>query len=212
MASQNRRVVSIVEWIVLAIIVLATITLGVKEETETTDDLEISNISGTMILSTRASMDALGLDDYERGAIATINMDSISIISEGCTNCVNTPTGLQISGNVNLTELIDDAGRLGRIEAELDIKYLREELDNGMIAREWLSIDWDAGDISQHWEVIIAHNPPKWEPEGRYDASFVTDDGNQHSRTGPWIIIEELTKKIQKYENEIIESKKQQDC
>lgn len=197
MGSQNRQVVSIAEWIVLAIVVLATITLGIEEETETTADLEISNISGTIILSTRASMDTLGLDDYDRGAIATINMDSISVISEGCTNCVNTPTGLQISGNVNLTELIDDAGRLGRIEAELDFKYLREELDNGMIAREWLSIDWDAGDISQHWELMIAHNPPKWEPEGRYDSSFVTDDGEQHSRTGPWIIIEELTKNVQ---------------
>jgi hypothetical protein len=41
---------------------------------------------------------------------------------------------------VNLTELIDDAGRLGRIEAELNVTYLQEELSEGLIAREWLSL------------------------------------------------------------------------
>lgn len=197
MSSNSGLVVSIAEWLVLAIVVLATLTLGVEEKIETNSDLEISNISGTMILSTRASMDALGLDDYDRGAIATINMNSVSVISEGCTDCTDTPTGLQISGNVNLTELIDDADRLGRIEAELNIVYLREENGDGMIAREWLSIDWDAGDISEHWEVVIAHDPPKWEPDGRYDTSFVTDGDNQRSRTGPWILIEQLTENVQ---------------
>jgi hypothetical protein len=78
-SSTNGQVISIAEWLVLAIVVLATLALGMKVETETVSDLEISNISGTMILSTRESMDSLGLDDYDRGAIVTINMDSISI-------------------------------------------------------------------------------------------------------------------------------------
>ena len=69
----GEQAASIVEWLVLTIVVLATITLGVEEEVEPEIDLEISNLSGTMILSTRESMDALGLDDYDRGAIATIN-------------------------------------------------------------------------------------------------------------------------------------------
>ena len=197
MDSNRQRVVSIVEWLVLATVLLATMTLVVEEKNETKTDLEISNITGTMTLTTRAAMDSLGLQDYDRGAIATINMDSISVISEGCTDCANTPTGLQISGNVNLTELIDDADRLGRIEAELNIVYLREDMGNDMIVREWLSVDWDAGDISEHWELVIAHDPPKWQPEGRYDSSFVTDNGNYLSRTGPWIIIEQLDENIQ---------------
>jgi hypothetical protein len=190
--SGSKQAASIVEWLVLAIVVLATITLGVEEEVEPEIDLEISNLSGTMILTTRASMDALGLDDYDRGAIATINIDSLAVISEGCSDCVTNPTGIQMSGNVNLTELIDDAGRLGRIEAELNVTYLQEELSEGLIAREWLSIDWNAGDVSSHWEMVIVHNPPKWEPEGRYVAAFVPKDEDQQSRTGPWILIEAL--------------------
>ena len=197
MRSKERGVFSIIEWFVLVIVILASMTLNLEENFEEEPEMEISNISGTIILSTRSSMDALGLDDFDRGAIATINLNSSPIKSEGCVNCENNPKGLHISGNVNLTGLIDETDRVGRIEARLNIIYLHEILDNGMISKEWFSINWSAGDISEKWDLVIIHDPPKWEPEGRYDASFIDVNESKFSRTGPWIVIEKISENVE---------------
>jgi hypothetical protein len=61
-----------------------------------------------------------------------------------------------------------------------------------MISREWLTVDWDAAEYSSHSEVIIVHDPPKWMPQNRYQASFISIDGNEESRSGPWLSVEEL--------------------
>jgi len=51
------------EWFVLGLVVLATISIGLEPEVGPQVDLEVTHMSGDVTLSTRASMNALGLDD-----------------------------------------------------------------------------------------------------------------------------------------------------
>ena len=108
-----------IEWFVLAIVVLATITIGIEPEGEVESELEVSRLIGTVILSTRSSMDALGFDGFETQALATLDLESHPVFSEGCGDCSSTPRGVEVSGSVVITDLIDDIGRLGRVEAQL---------------------------------------------------------------------------------------------
>ena len=65
------------EWLILGLVVLATLSIGFEGDSEFEVDLEVTEISGSVTLSTRASMNALGLDDYDRGAKATVDMLSL---------------------------------------------------------------------------------------------------------------------------------------
>lgn len=138
-------------------------------------------------------MDSLGFEGFDRGALATFNLSSHPIISSGCSYCAATPNGVRLQGSVTVTELVDEDDRLGRVEAELTVTYLREVVDGEFILREWLLIDWNAGDASTSIELIIEHDPPRWLPDERYQASFVPIESGSESRTGPWILIEPLT-------------------
>ncbi len=181
-----------IEWFVLAIVVLATITIGIEPEGEVESELEVSRLIGTVILSTRSSMDALGFDGFETQALATLDLESHPVFSEGCGDCSSTPRGVEVSGSVVITDLIDDIGRLGRVEAQLSITYLREYLGDDFIVREWLIVDWEAGDASLEIDLVIKHDPPRWIPDDRYVAAFVEVDGGKESRSGPWIMVESL--------------------
>ena len=181
-----------IEWVVLAIVVLATITIGIEPEEEVESELEVSRLTGTVILSTRSSMDALGFDGFETDALATLDLESHPVFSEGCGDCSSTPRGVKVSGSVVITELIDDIGRLGRVEAQLSITYLREYQADDFIVREWLVVDWEAGDASYEIDLVIEHDPPRWIPNDRYVAAFVDVDGGKESRSGPWIMVESL--------------------
>jgi hypothetical protein len=99
---------------------------------------------------------------------------------------------LNIAGEVIITELYDEAGRLGRIEATINITYLVKHSSSDLISREWLLVDWDAGDASSHSEIIIVHNPPRWLPAEAVDAAFVSRYGELQSRTGPHITVEDI--------------------
>ncbi len=183
---------SIAEYLVLAIVLLATISL--REPTVIDDEgtFELSHISGNLILSTRASMDGLGLYEFERGAHASIEMDAHTVISEGCESCEGIPKGVRLNGSVIITELFDDAGKLGKVEATLEVIYLRESVKSGFITKEWVRIDWDAGPASAQWDIVIAHDPPRWVPEGRDNAAFISIDNGRESRNGPWLLVEEM--------------------
>ena len=169
---------------VLGLVVLATLSIGFDPNPETEINLEVTNISGTVTLSTRASMNALGLNDFDRGAKATVEMQVQGVVSTDCTNC----TGISMQGQVNVTELHGGPGGMGRVEAQLSVLHLREFTGVNLIEREWLTFDWDAGSLSTQWDVLIVHNPPLWQPEERYNAAF----SDNESRTGPWILIESL--------------------
>jgi hypothetical protein len=101
--------------------------------------------------------------------------------------------GIQLQGMVNITDLeAIESGGTGRVEGKLNITHLREYIQEDMISREWLTVDWDAAEYSSHSEVIIVHDPPKWMPQNRYQASFIPIDGIDESRSGPWLSVEEL--------------------
>ena len=172
------------EWLVLGLVVLATLSIGFDGNPENEVDLEVTEMSGTVTLSTRAAMNALGLDDYDRGAKATVNVQVQGVVSAECSNC----TGISMEGQVNVTELQGGPGGMGRVEAQLSVLHLREYVGDGLIEREWLTFDWDAGSLSTQWDIMIVHDPPMWQPEDRFNAAFSEDE----SRTGPWILIEAL--------------------
>ena len=172
------------EWLVLILVILATISIGIEPEVASEEDLEVTHMSGTVTLSTRASMNALGLDDYDRGAKATVDMQVQGVVSADCSNC----TGILMEGRVNVTQLQGGPGGMGRVEAHLSVLHLRESPGDGLIHREWLTIDWDAGSLSTQWDIMIVHDPPMWNPDERFNAAFSEGE----SRTGPWILIETL--------------------
>ena len=61
------------------------------------------------------------------------------------------------------------------------------------ISREWISIDWDAGDSSTKWEIYLNHTPPKWSPSDRYSTSFVEIPEGMESRAGPLVLVSPIT-------------------
>lgn len=171
------------EWLVLTLVILATISIGFEPEIETVEEFEVIEISGTITLATRASMDALGLDDYERGAKAILDIQVQSVVSNQCVNC----TGVLMQGPVNVTEL--KGGGTGRVQANIEVVHIRENVGNHMISREWLSFEWDViGGDDFTWNIMISHEPPLWQPENRFNAGF----SESESRTGPWILIEAM--------------------
>jgi hypothetical protein len=54
---------TLTEWIVLGIVVLSTFTLGIEPPIGSEENIEITHLSGSIILSTRSAMDTFGLDD-----------------------------------------------------------------------------------------------------------------------------------------------------
>ena len=172
------------EWFVLGLVVLATLSIGFEPQVESQVDFGVTHMSGDVTLSTRASMNALGLDDYDRGAKATVDMQVHGVVSADCSNC----SGISIQGQVNVTQLQGGPGGMGRVEAQLSVLHLRESAGESLIQREWLTIDWDAGSFSAQWDMMIVHNPPLWQPDARFNAAFAESE----SRTGPWILIDSL--------------------
>ena len=197
MGVNDGQATTIVEYLVLAIVLMATISLNESANDDEEITLELTHISGDMILSTRSSMDGLGLYEFERGARASIEMDVSAVISEGCETCVNVPKGVRLNGTVVITELIDDAGRLGKVEATLEVIYLYESVKSGFITKEWVRIDWDAGPASSQWDVVITHDPPRWVPEGRDNAAFISIEDGRESRNGPWLLVGEVIESSQ---------------
>ena len=179
---------NIAEWLVLGLVVLATMSIGIEPESVLQDELEVTNLSGTITLATRASMDVLGLEDFDKGATANVNVDVQNIVSADCDNC----TGILIQGPVNITGLT--GGGSGRVEATIEVTHMREHVGEGLIAREWFSFLWDVtGGDDFSWDVMIVHTPPAWQPEDRYNAGFLDNE----TRTGPWILIDSIVESTQ---------------
>ena len=183
--------------LVIGIVILSAVSLTFDSDESVQNDVEISAIDGTLSLPTRSSMDSLGLDDFRPGATAEVNLEAWPIESEICTICQSKPTGVMIEGDVNVTNLnpIDSGGTI-RIEGKLNVTHLQEYDDNSMILREWLMIDWDLAEFSTQWDIFIEHNPPKWAPSDRYDASYITTESGSTSRAGPVINIENLLSNV----------------
>ena len=174
------------EMLVLVVVVLATLSLATPESESNEQVLEVTEIAGEMRLTSRASMDAFGLKDFQIGPLATIALDVHPIQSQGCTECQTIPTGFHIHGEVTITELIDSAGRNGRVEGTLNITYLRESTDTHTL-REWFNVDWNAGSASSHWVGMLHHTPAKWTPSEEFSSTFLDTAQGFESRTGPFV-------------------------
>jgi len=193
----NLQANHIVEYIIFFIVIFASTSIVTSGNVIENDTLmEVDSIQGTVTLSTRAAMSALGLgDDTRTGATAILNLTVNSIESEGCTSCNQTPVGIQIIGNVEIENIRNQMGGLGRLEGVLSITYLKEYLDLNFISKEWLTIGWNASggtELDTFTHIMINHNPPKWELNNRYKAAFVTLDEHKESRTGPWLFAQNL--------------------
>ena len=187
---------AIVEWAVLAMVLVATVGLGFTDNSEKESELQVSNISGTVILSTPSALETLGYEGYKIGSLATVDLEVNPVVSEGCSDCSSPPEGIRVNGSVVITELYNEAGHLLRVEGQLSMIHLQEKTGD-FITREWLSIDWKGGDISSYTEVMVVHDPPRWQPDGRYQASFVPVAGGLESRTGPWVFVDTLLETVQ---------------
>ena len=174
------------EMLVLVVVVIATLSLATPESESNEQTLEVAEITGEMRLTSRASMDAFGLQDFQIGPLAIIALDVHPIQSQGCTECQSIPTGFHINGEVTITELVDSAGRNGRVEGTLNITYLRESTDTHTL-REWFNVDWNAGPASSHWVGMLHHSPAKWTPSEEFSSTFLETSQGFESRTGPFV-------------------------
>ena len=94
------KLFNLTEWLVLAIVLLSTFTLINEPMIEEEEEKEVSNVAGTITLSTRSAMESLGLEDFKQGAIATIDLDSNNVFSTNCGICTNDPVGIQLITNL----------------------------------------------------------------------------------------------------------------
>ena len=200
----NRVSEHLLELLVFLMVLFASLSIVTESELNAEEEeLELDNISGTIILSTRSAMNALGLNENtEIGAVATVNLTVNSIESEGCVFCNQTPIGFEIRGDVEIKNIRNQNGGLGRVEGELGITYLKEYVNQNFIIREWLKIDWNASggkELDTFTQITINHDPPIWDVSNRYDASFlITEENGKQSRTGPWLLANTLINKSMK--------------
>ena len=193
MAEGNSKAFFIAEWLVLAIVLFATISFQPDQDDIEEVEYQSSKITGTVELSTRSAMNSLGLDDFKIGPLATVDLVSNPVISKDCLDCQFPVSGINVHGSVIITELIDQDDRLGRVEANLNLTYLREINSQDLIFREWLIFDWDAGELSSHLEIQIIHDPPRWSPDSDSHAAYISTDNGLKTRSGPEILIQTLT-------------------
>ena len=193
MAESNGKVFSIVEWLVLAIVLFATISFQPEQNHSEDVEYQSSKITGTVELSTRSAMNALGLDNFKIGPLATVDLVSNPVISKDCLDCQFPVSGINVYGSVVITELIDQDDRQGRVEADLNLTYLREISSQDLIFREWLIFDWDAGELSSQLEIQIIHDPPRWSPDSDDHAAYIDTGNGLKTRSGPEILIQTLT-------------------
>ena len=189
------------EIIVFLVVVISTISINYNQVEEQKNHLEVERITGTVELSTEESMNALGLQEFRVGALATIDMNVQKVVTENCKVCLTTPEGIEINGTANITNLKDkdsigNTGSTGRVEGKLSIIHLSEYVKPNFVSKEWISIDWDAGDSSTQWEIYINHIPPKWNPSNRYSTSFVNVPEGMESRAGPLVLVSPIMNQV----------------
>jgi len=185
----NRTPYSVFEWVSIFVVIIAATSLYFQEEDTSSEEQELKSVYGTIELSTRDSMDSLGLDDFKIGALAYLNLSSKPVLVETCTDCSGKITGISLQGPVIITELFDSENRKGRVEASLNFTHLIEKSDGDYVNREWIIFDWDAGDISESWELVIIHNPPRWLPKYDMTSMFIETDLGLETRSGPELLI-----------------------
>ena len=181
-----------IEALCLASVIMAT-TWVEFSFTESEDDIDpVTSLDGYVQLSTRSSMDSLNLKQFDVGAKASFELEMTQLEPEKCENCQNELEGKRITGTVIITELIDEQGRSGRIEADLNISHIEERDSDGFLLQEWVIFDWDAGASSFNQMIHVIHSSTPWSDE-QVSSSFLIDTTTgSESRTGPNLIKEKV--------------------
>jgi len=190
----------IFEWLAIFIVVFAATSLYFYSPEETQSEAQLASLSGTIELSTRDSMDSFGLQDFKTGAIANLNLTSFPVVVKDCGNCDAEITGVTLQGEIIITELYDMEDRKGRVEGELNFTHLIYQSSKNYIDQERIFFNWNAGDVSSSWELILNHNPPRWLPSLSENSNFIETSLGIESRSGPELLIkapEPRTKLIQ---------------
>ncbi len=180
------------EAVCLVGVLLATSWVELKLDQPEQENDPVVAIDGYVVLSSRSSMDSLNLDSFQVGARATFNLEVEAIESIGCADCQYPLEGRRISGNVNITELFDEQGRSGRIEATLVIEHLEERDQSGFLIQEWFHLDWDAGVSSFDQMVHVLHSSTPWDSGEEFGSFLVQTGSGMSSRTGPNLITEQV--------------------
>ena len=182
-----------IEALCLASVIMAT-TWVEFSFTESEDDIDpVTSLDGYVQLSTRSSMDSLNLKQFDVGAKASFELEMTQLEPEKCENCQNELEGKRITGTVIITELIDEQGRSGRIEADLNISHIEERDSDGFLLQEWFVFDWDAGASSFNQMIHVIHSSTPWSDEQASSSFLIDTTTGSESRTGPNLIKEKVT-------------------
>ena len=112
-----------VEALVVALVVFSAFAIYSNDSEDNNNDLQLTSVTGNVELSTRDSMDAFGLQDFSVGAVASLDLTVSEVVVLDCADCNTTTNGVMISGDIVITELLDQQGRLGRVEGLLNFTH-----------------------------------------------------------------------------------------
>ena len=160
-----------VESLVFALVIFSALGIYSHDVEDTADDLHLNSLTGSIELATRDSMDVFGLQDFDVGAIADLQLSVSYIDPLACVDCATSISGIILNGDVVITNLIDQQGRLGRVEGALNFTHLVTYSTGNFIQEEQVNFQWVAGEISSSWDLTVKHDPPRWLPE--YDLDTI---------------------------------------
>ncbi|MEC7279392.1 MAG: hypothetical protein VXV98_05065, partial [Candidatus Thermoplasmatota archaeon] len=95
------------EWLCVLIVIMASVSLGWTPEQEPTVESEVIALEGTVTLATRDAMDALGLQEFQPGAVASVDLTRDEVAAPPCGDCEHPLSGIMVQGPVVLTGLVD---------------------------------------------------------------------------------------------------------
>jgi len=182
-----------IEALCLASVIMATtwVEFSFSDSEEIIDP--VISLDGYVQLSTRSSMDSLNLKQFDVGAKASFELQMTQLEPEKCENCLYELEGKRITGTVVITELIDEQGRSGRIEADLNISHIEERDSDGFLLQEWFVFDWDAGASSFNQMIHVIHSSTPWSDEQASSSFLIDTTTGSESRTGPNLIKQEIS-------------------
>tara|TARA_B100001248_G_scaffold183411_1_gene139694 strand:- start:3467 stop:4501 length:1035 start_codon:yes stop_codon:yes gene_type:complete len=192
MKSSNRADFFI-ESLVVVLVVFSAFSLYISDEATDVKELELTLLSGEIELSTRDSMDAFGLQDFNVGAVASLNLSAKHVVSHDCKDCNMSTRGVTLHGEVIITQLQDQQDRFGRIEGSLNFTHIMVFSAANYIDQERINFAWSAGDIASSWTILINHNPPRWLPNYDITTLFIETTQGLESRSGPEVLIKNPT-------------------
>jgi len=181
------------EYLIIGAVIFSAVALYYQDSVSKQDEYDLIGLSGSVELATRDSMDAFGLQTFDIGAVAQLNLTVTPALVSGCEYCPTDTSGVRMQGTVVITDLIDSEGRLGRVEGELNFTHLATYSATNYITEEHVSFDWSAGDINSSWNMILRHDPPRWLPNQGLTTLFVETDLGLEARAGPEILIDVIS-------------------